>query len=82
MVEPEREPAYDEQLRVGPWQARLIKLADVYDNLSDALTEKQRRTFIRKAARALGIAGDDPRLARGRQVLEDAVAAMERELGA
>ena len=38
LVEPERERAYDAQLAAAPWQARLIKLADVYDNATDAET--------------------------------------------
>ena len=33
MIEPEREQAYHDQLAAGPWEARLIKLADTYDNL-------------------------------------------------
>lgn len=35
LPEAEREAAYVEQLRRGPWQVKLCKLADVYDNLTD-----------------------------------------------
>ncbi len=35
LPEPEREDEYHSRLRRGPWQARLIKLADVLDNISD-----------------------------------------------
>jgi guanosine-3',5'-bis(diphosphate) 3'-pyrophosphohydrolase len=35
LIEPKREAAYDEQLANGPWQGRMIKLGDVYDNLMD-----------------------------------------------
>lgn len=34
-----REEHYDRQLAAGPWEARLIKLADVLDNTVDASTE-------------------------------------------
>ena len=35
---PIRERAYDERLRQADWRARLVKLADQYDNLTDALS--------------------------------------------
>src|SRR5687768_1806066 len=35
LPEPEREAAYDRQLSAASWQARLVKLADVYDNFCD-----------------------------------------------
>lgn len=63
-TEDEREPAYDAQLAIGPWQARLIKLADVYDNYCDAETDKKRRKIAEKAERALTLAEGDERLAR------------------
>ncbi len=37
LPEPEREPAYDEQIRRADWRAKLIKLADVYDNTCDRI---------------------------------------------
>ena len=39
-----REKEYTSRLNVGPWQARLVKLADCYDNLCDLpdLPEPQR----------------------------------------
>jgi (p)ppGpp synthase/HD superfamily hydrolase len=36
LPEPERERAYVEGLVRAPWQVKLCKLADVFDNLSDA----------------------------------------------
>lgn len=62
MVEHEREPAYDRQLADGPWQARLIKLADVHDNLSDAVDDAALDNAREKAGRALTLAEGDPRL--------------------
>jgi len=40
LPESEREPEYDARLAQADWRARLIKLADVYDNLSDMHTSK------------------------------------------
>jgi (p)ppGpp synthase/HD superfamily hydrolase len=36
LPEPEREDAYVDALKRAPWQVKLCKLADIYDNLSDA----------------------------------------------
>jgi (p)ppGpp synthase/HD superfamily hydrolase len=64
-----REPAYDEQLAAGPWQARLIKLADVYDNFTDAVTDEQRRKSAKKADRAMKLAEGDGRLQPATEML-------------
>jgi guanosine-3',5'-bis(diphosphate) 3'-pyrophosphohydrolase len=69
IIESKREQAYDAQLAKGPWQARLIKLADVYDNYMDATTGRWRATQARRIRRALRLAGNDPRLARARRVV-------------
>lgn len=52
LPEHEREPEYDARLARADWRARLIKLADAYDNLSDMHTR----------------AGDDPAGARLRHI--------------
>jgi len=41
LCEPVREPEYDARLAAGDWRARLIKLADVYDNLADMRTRSE-----------------------------------------
>ena len=69
LVEPERETAYDAQLAAGPWQGRLLKIADVYDNLTDAATAASRRKLIGVAERALRIAAGDPELSDARREL-------------
>lgn len=49
----ERERAYVRQLLDGPWQAQVLKLADVYDNLLDARTlprERQPQGYRRAAS--------------------------------
>lgn len=74
LPESEREPAYDAQLAAGPWQARLIKLADVYDNYSDAASEKARVKVRDKAERALALAGDDPRMAKAADAVRRLIA--------
>ncbi len=71
VVEPERERLYDTQLAAGPWQARLVKLADVHDNLADADKDDTRRTMLGRVDRAIGIAGEGPHIA-------DAVAVVRR----
>lgn len=65
LPEEQRERVYDEQLASGDRRARLIKLADVYDNLCDLSTLEgrsvadRRRKAIEKARRALAmVAGD------------------------
>lgn len=55
-----REPAYDAGLAASMWQARLVKLADVYDNFHDAIDtwgpDKIPGKNFERAARALGLA--------------------------
>jgi len=56
---PIREKKYDEQLAAAPWQARLVKLADVYDNICDSEAGDMRRRALEKGPRAIACAGDD-----------------------
>jgi (p)ppGpp synthase/HD superfamily hydrolase len=55
LPEKEREVEYDRQLQAARWQARLVKLADVSDNVSDCLDEEMRRNAVDKACRALAV---------------------------
>lgn len=63
--EPEREREYDARLAKADWRARLVKLADVYDNLCDVHTSpsdkvaKKRADAIEKCHRALALAKVD-----------------------
>jgi guanosine-3',5'-bis(diphosphate) 3'-pyrophosphohydrolase len=77
MIEAQREVAYDKQLAAGPWQGRLIKLADVYDNLTDCIDAKARDKQIEKAKRALALTKNDPQLAKARQAVAELVAMAE-----
>ena len=63
-----REVAYDQQLAEGPWQGRLIKLADVYDNLSDASGGTKDAMLVR-AERILALTGGDDELSGARAAL-------------
>ena len=67
-----REIEYDKQLAEGPWQGRLIKLADVYDNFSD-IQEDKRRGFVEKVQRVLLLTENDAELQGSRQKLQQLV---------
>jgi (p)ppGpp synthase/HD superfamily hydrolase len=62
LPESEREAAYDRQLSQASWQARLVKLADVYDNFCDSRAGEQQTKVGEKAQRAIRCAGDAPEL--------------------
>ena len=65
LPEEEREATYDAALAKAPWQVKLIKLADVYDNLCDVETNPSEKVASRKAdaidkaRRAIALAKDD-----------------------
>ena len=69
----DREPAYDRQLEAAPWQARLVKLADVYDNYCDSSSDGQRRDFAAKAERAIKIAGGAAELSKAVKIVRQLV---------
>jgi len=69
LPESEREPAYDRGLSQASWQARLVKLGDVYDNFCDSRSDAERRKYKEKAARAIFCAGDAPELARAVEIV-------------
>ena len=66
-----REKAYDQQLAEGPWEARLIKLADVLDNITDAPTAKMVVKSKHKVERALALAEGDERLSDACRIVRD-----------
>jgi guanosine-3',5'-bis(diphosphate) 3'-pyrophosphohydrolase len=80
LVEQERERRYDEQLAKGPWQARLVKLADVYDNLADAPDDEISHKMLEKLDRAVGLAGDGPHIADAIRVVTQLADAVRAEL--
>jgi (p)ppGpp synthase/HD superfamily hydrolase len=78
LIERRREEAYDAQLAAGPWEARLIKLADVYDNLCDMTIDKSRRKQIARAKRAIKLATGDKQLAAPQKMVENLIKACGR----
>ena len=57
-----REPLYDQGLLEGGWRGRLIKLADVHDNLCDLSSTHKLEKMLGRCRRAIDIArkaGDD-----------------------
>lgn len=61
LPEEQRERAYDEALAAADWRARLIKVADVFDNLSDVSEgdRKAQRKLAARAERAIALARPD-----------------------
>lgn len=63
LPEKKREADYDHRLEQASWRVRLVKLADVYDNLCDSLTDpeaaKNRAKRVRACQRAIKIARRD-----------------------
>lgn len=70
LAEPERQSAYERQLAEGPWQARLIKLADLYDNLLDGWSKESAGRTRAHAQTMLALTAGDERLVRARSVLQ------------
>lgn len=79
LPEEEREAAYAQQLRTAGWQVHLIKLADMYDNLTDArrLPPPQQTAVTHKIRRYLevlpAVSVDQPLLAPARRLVEQAL---------
>jgi guanosine-3',5'-bis(diphosphate) 3'-pyrophosphohydrolase len=61
LAEPQREEAYQAVLATAPWQVKLCKLADVYDNLLDSrkLSPEHRRRTCHRSRSYLRVL-DDP----------------------
>lgn len=73
-----RETSYDQQLADASWEARLIKLADVYDNMCDSDTERRLRGAVKKAKRALALVDNEgdqcfPAVARATEKVRELV---------
>jgi (p)ppGpp synthase/HD superfamily hydrolase len=82
LPEARREALYDEALERAGWRAKLVKLADVYDNMSDlapGAPPSKHGKLIVKAERALSIAARD---ASGRGELARAIGAVSAKLAA
>lgn len=78
--ENERETDYDARLAAAPWQARMVKLADVYDNACDLHRTMRVSKNIERCRRALDLtSGDDahPAFATARAVVGELLAELE-----
>lgn len=77
--EDEREIDYDNRLAAADWRARLIKLADAYDNLCDTsgISAAMKKRAVARAHRAIKLAnwdaGDHPEVARGIAALKSVI---------
>ncbi len=87
LIEPLREKDYDQRLSESPWQARIVKLADTYDNLTDIWTRPKginalSRGLVR-CERAISLAeplaGENPMIRRGIQCVRDLVTHVQSE---
>jgi guanosine-3',5'-bis(diphosphate) 3'-pyrophosphohydrolase len=80
-----REREYDEGLARASRQARLVKLADVYDNLSDSVNNpawpSTVNSRINKALRALRLAEDDPQADLAREKVRQLIHRFQSALG-
>lgn len=66
-----REEEYDIQLKNAPWQARLVKLADVYDNLCDSILSGAKVEVRDKVRRAILMAEGQPELDSALEALRE-----------
>lgn len=77
LPEAQREIEYDERLGKADWRARLIKLADVLDNLIDTDGDDAKRmaSMVIKCGRALDLAINDtePSFEKARELVANAV---------
>jgi len=82
--EPEREPEYDRRLRDAPWQARIVKLADVYDNAKDIPRPGIRKKALLRCRRALELVSDEDRgracFQRAMERVHEVITELEAEL--
>jgi guanosine-3',5'-bis(diphosphate) 3'-pyrophosphohydrolase len=74
LPEDQRETTYDITLSRASWEARIVKLADVYDNYDDSYYGEQQAEAKKKAQRAILCAGfDDVRLATAIKAVQNLI---------
>ncbi len=82
LPEDAREREFHAALIRAPWKARLIKLADAYDNLADAPTAAMATKARAKAVHALELAhSPEPELQRGAAALRELIASATQRQG-
>jgi guanosine-3',5'-bis(diphosphate) 3'-pyrophosphohydrolase len=84
LPEEPREAAYCQQLQAADWQVHLLKLADMYDNLTDSahLEPSKRANVLHKVRRYLevlrAVSADPPLVAAARHHVEQALSQLEQ----
>ncbi|MDP3979947.1 MAG: HD domain-containing protein [Chlamydiota bacterium] len=78
LLEDEREIAYEERIRSAPVEVKLIKLADIYDNIMDAAStfskDLLKKSLLRSREHLQGMKEhDDERLQRALGIVETLV---------
>jgi guanosine-3',5'-bis(diphosphate) 3'-pyrophosphohydrolase len=82
LPEDAREREFHAALVRAPWKARLIKLADAYDNLADAATPAMATKARAKAVHALELAhSPEPELQRAAVALRELLASATQRQG-
>lgn len=83
LPEQERERDYDRRLASGPWQSRLIKLADVHDNGCDLIPGTDGTKNIERCERALALSSGDTGACfdRAREIVGRTVAMLRERAG-
>ncbi len=85
LPEEPREAAYCQQLQTADWQVHLLKLADMYDNLTDSahLEPSQRAQVVLKVRRYLealrAASAGPPLVATARHLVEQALTQLEQD---
>jgi (p)ppGpp synthase/HD superfamily hydrolase len=82
LPEPQREPDYDARLAAAPWQARMVKLADVYDNAHDMTKTMRAARHIDRCERVLALTERDagPAFERARSGVAAALASLRQRV--
>ena len=79
LIEEQREKDYDQRLAQGPWQGRLIKLADVFDNGLEIPKPSARARAVERIERALALTEGDTGnedIARAREAVGELLATL------
>jgi len=85
LPETDREKAYEDQLASAPWQAKVCKLADIFDNLNDMSDRSpaQQGKTVRNAHRYLSALKEElpEQVRRAWQIVSEHLARREHEVG-
>ena len=77
LPEARREEEFFARIAAGSWQTRVVKLADAFDNVSDAHDAKMLAKAIGKARKAISVCGSEPQVRRAAEALSRLLASKE-----